>query len=480
MSTRKALAFSFLDRYAGLILTVVSSMIIARVLSPSEIGVFSVAMVLVGFVSAIRDMGAGTYLVQERELTTERIRAVWTVQLGMGITLGLAVLIAAAPVAHFYHQAALVDIMLLLALNFVVTPFGSLTYAWLMREMSFGKLAVMRFTGSLTSTLVSVALALANFGPVSLAWGSLAATIANALVAVAFRPPHFPWMPIGFSEIRRVISFGSRISATSITNGVVYGSPELLLGKFQDMTTVGLYSRSNGLITMFNKLVMDAVQSVAISVFAQESRAGKDCSDGFIRATAYITVLAWVFFGILALFPIPILRLLYGPQWDSAAPVLQLMAIGMAIGIPGGLCSTVMVALGDAARVLRTSIHAGIVYISIMACGAALGLFSIGLSFIAVNIICVVIFLSNARSVVGFKWLQLIRGLLPSASVAIASLSPSFFIILVFDVSNRSTWGLLVGSGLSLPLFLWGCYYFKHPISTELDRMRLILTEKLL
>lgn len=62
-------------------------MIIARLLTPGEIGVFSVTMVLLAFVGTVRDLGAGEYLVQEKELTTQRIKAVWAVQLGLGLVL---------------------------------------------------------------------------------------------------------------------------------------------------------------------------------------------------------------------------------------------------------------------------------------------------------------------------------------------------------------------------------------------------------
>ena len=85
MSSRKALAYSFVDRYAGLLLAVASSMVVARLLTPAEIGVFSVSMVMLSFISVLRDFGAGQYLVQEKELTTERIRAVWALQLGLGV-----------------------------------------------------------------------------------------------------------------------------------------------------------------------------------------------------------------------------------------------------------------------------------------------------------------------------------------------------------------------------------------------------------
>src|SRR4051812_5756602 len=104
MSTRRALVFSFLDRYSALMLSIISSMIIARLLTPAELGVFSVSMVFIMFISSMRDLGAGQYLVQEKELTPERIRATWTVLVATGLLMALIVLLAAHPVAIFFHE----------------------------------------------------------------------------------------------------------------------------------------------------------------------------------------------------------------------------------------------------------------------------------------------------------------------------------------------------------------------------------------
>jgi O-antigen/teichoic acid export membrane protein len=239
MSTRSSLFFSFLDRYATLAISVVSSMVIARLLTPNEIGVFSVTMVLLTFVSTVRDMGAGLYLVQEKELTTERIKAVWAVQLGLGLGLAILVLLASYPVSVFYNEPRMRDIMLLVALNYAINPFGSLTYAWLMREMRYENIAFMRFSSSLAGALVATWLAWSSFGPISLAIGSLATTVVNALIAVYFRPKFFPWLP-GLGEIRRVLMFGSQFTFSSIVYTVSGSAPELLLGKLQDFTAAGL------------------------------------------------------------------------------------------------------------------------------------------------------------------------------------------------------------------------------------------------
>jgi O-antigen/teichoic acid export membrane protein len=102
MSTRRALLFSYVDRYAALAIGIATSMVIARLLTPTEVGVFSVTMVLISFTAALRDLGSGQYLVQEPELTCDRMRATWTVQLLSGLVLAIVVGAAARPVSRFY------------------------------------------------------------------------------------------------------------------------------------------------------------------------------------------------------------------------------------------------------------------------------------------------------------------------------------------------------------------------------------------
>jgi len=121
MSTRKAFVFSFVDRYAGLAVHVVSAMVIARLLSPNEIGVYSLTMVLVGFIATFRDLGAGQYLVQKKNLTTDDVRATWAVQLGLGIIFASIIGVASIPVSHFYAEPRMTTIMLVLAVNVFVS-----------------------------------------------------------------------------------------------------------------------------------------------------------------------------------------------------------------------------------------------------------------------------------------------------------------------------------------------------------------------
>lgn len=467
MSTRRALAFSFLDRYAALALTVLSSMVIARLLTPAELGVFSVTMVLVSFISALRDLGAGQYLVQEQELTPERMRATWTVLFGTGLVMALLVLAAAVPVSHFYASPPMVDIMLVIAINFAVNPFGSMTYAWLMRDMRFETLAAMRFSASLSGAAVSVLMAWQGHGPISLAYGNLAGTLVNAAVGFRHRPPGLTLWP-SFKEVNRVIGFGSRISATSLIGSAASGTPELLLGKLQGLQAAGLYSRGNGLASMFQRLVLDAVNAVALPLFAKAQRESGSPVEPWLKAVSYVTALGWSFFGGLALLSFPATRLLYGNQWDASVDATRLLALGFAIGLPASMCPLVLMGMGQAQRLLRPAMLGMVLQVGLVSLGAAYSIEGAALGFAAAQAATLALWLRATRGATSFGWADLLATLGLSAKVALTACLGPALAVFCFGWEPATPWPtLLLGAVLGAALFVSSLRWFVHPLAAE-------------
>lgn len=467
MSTRRALVFSFLDRYASLAISVLSSMVVARLLTPTEIGIFSVVMVLLMFVSTVRDMGAGQYLVQEKELTFERIRAVWAVQLGLGIGLAGVVLLASYPVAVFYREPRMFDIMLVVALNYAINPFGSLTYAWLMREMRFESVALMRFTSGLCGALAAIILAWKDYGPISLAVGSLLSTTVNALMAVFFRPKSFPWLP-GLGEIRRVLAFGSRLTASSVMNVVSGSAPELFLGKLQDLTATGLYSRSNGLVQMFHRLFVDAVGAVCLPWFASQSRERGNYVAPFLKATSYVTAFGWSFcFGVVCLAH-PVVRALYGSQWDAAVDLARLLAVATAFSVPSALCQTALLSAGAVSTIARVTFFSALQSVVFVALGAALGLKELGIAMIVSSALGAVLWLRVTSRQLDLPLASLLSMLRRSALVALwAALGPALVLWAYGPYPERIVVPLLLGFTTGLTGFLAGIRLTRHPLQEE-------------
>ena len=381
---------------------------------------YSLTMVLVGFIATLRDLGAGQYLVQQKTLTMERIRATWAVQLGIGLMFGAIIAAASSVVASFYAQPTITDIMLVLALNFAVTPFQALPNAILTRELRFGTLAAIRFASTAAQALVAIGLTWGGFGPISLAWGNLAATAVGIAACTALRDPSLPWIP-GLSGVKSVISFGGKITAVALLADFKGASPELFLGKLQGMTDTGLFSRGQGLVAMFERLVMDAVNTVALPFFAKQTREGADVAPSFLRACALVTGLGWSFLGCLSVLAFPLIRILYGNQWDAAVNPTRWMAVAMGVSVPTYICLAPLLASGAVSQVLRTAALAALVSVAFAGLGAWLGLLPLSQLLVPAAAVSTVLWLSLAKAHIRFRWKTMFGIFGKSAVVAAAS-----------------------------------------------------------
>lgn len=467
-SVRRSLAFSVLDRYATLVISIVSTMAIARLLTPAQVGVFSLAMATLSLTAALRDMGAGNYLVQERELTADRIRAVWTVQLSLGLLMAALAAITAVPLGRFYDDESLVVIMFILAVNYLVNPFGSLTYAALMRDMRYDAIAIMRSSSTLAGAVTSITLAWMGFGAASLAWGSLCATAVNAGVSIAYRPADYPWLP-GRREVRRVLSFGTKMTGHAVMETLSTATPEWVLAKTQGMTAVGLYSRASGLVALFNRLVTDAVYPVALSVFSQEARAGANYAQHFIRSTALMTVLSWSFCASAAVLAEHAVLVLYGSQWLAAVPLVRWLALASAIGCVVPLCFAALVAAGRLDIALKaTAVHSGTTVV--LCAGAAFhSLSAVPMALAASALVGTVAWLVGVRQHLRFEWRAVGRATRQGALIASGCAATGA--AAMYAVVGWAGPGLvvLVAAGIAtVAAFLGLAFALHHPIAAEL------------
>lgn len=470
MSTRKALALSFLDRYSGLVIHTASSMVIARLLTPSEIGVYSVTMVLLGFIATFRDLGAGQYLVQNRNLSEEKMRATWSVQLALGLFLALIVVAVAFPAAGFYGEPQIYDIMLVLALNFAITPFLAYPNAWLVREMRFGSIAAARFVGAVVHAASAITMAWLGFGAVSLAWANALTTVASIIAIWAIAQPNLPWRPI-VRGIGDVVSFGGKLTATSLMNTLSAGAPELLLGKIHGMVEAGLFSRGQGLVTMFQRLVMDAVNSVVLPYFAKQSRESGNVGVSFLVAMELITGLGWAFFFGVALMAYPAIRILYGPQWDEAVDPARWLAIACAFSIPAAICQPVLIAIGAVNDVLKATLLSTLSALTATAIGTFLGLLALSQCLIVSGALASVIWIAMARKHIDFAIAPMLLVWGKSMLVAVGACLAS--VVVIFHWGWRSSDLLVpallsgIGGVFGALLLAWAT---KHRLWLEIQR----------
>jgi O-antigen/teichoic acid export membrane protein len=469
-SVKRSLLFSFMDRYASLAINILSSLVIARLLKPAEIGIFSVAMIFTTFLTTMRDMGVGSYLIQEKELTEARLRSAWGVLLCMALVCAAALLLLSVPVAHYFGEPLIRSLLCIIAINFLVIPFGSLNYALLIRDMRFDAVAVIRLMQTVSIAAVSIGTAYTGHGPLSLAYGNLAGVSVAAIAGIALRKD-VPWRP-AFSEVRRVLGVGTTLTAASLFSAAATSAPEFLLGKWQSMASVGFYSRANGLVAMVNRLLVDATYPVAEAKFAALVRNGESCAPAFLTALAYLLAVGWPLCAFLSVSAEPLILMMYGSQWAEAITPTRILGLCVLLTLCANVCQAALIATSQSRRVLRGNMVSAVLTVICAATAGPFGIVPLCLGLIAVSLLAGLTWLRLAHASVGFGWPQL-RRVVGMAAVTTAAVAVAASAGLGLGMWLQAPRLLQLGAAFVLSAVAWftTLLLIQHPLATTVQSL---------
>lgn len=463
---RKALFQSTLAKYVCMIIGFVNVMVLARLLTPEEIGVFSVAVIVTVIAHLLRDFGVGTYIIQTKELTTEKLKSAFLVSLIFGWSLALLVYLSADMMGEFFNEKGVSQIVEILSLTFLLSPFASISVAVIKRNMEFDKILTINVGATLVQATTAITLAYLNYGYISLAWSSFAGAIATILIVSFLRPKEVPYLP-GIKHLKEVLSFGGKIGASSIIGAIGQQTPIVIIGKFLDMHSVGIYGKAEATIQLFNKSVMEGLKPVFFSYFSKANRDGEDIAYPYLYIVSCITVIAWPFFLFLGIFAEQIISLLYGSQWLEAVPLIQVLCIGASIWMFTSMFEQVFIAIGKVNEVLRFQIWMMILRIIIVVIAAPFGLFAIVCSTLILSVIRTLYVLPLLSKSLGVKLSYFKKPFILGAATTLTLMVP--LVIGKYYLELGGLQFLLISIPMTAFLWLLSIYVFAHPIKKELN-----------
>ncbi|KQP23137.1 oligosaccharide flippase family protein [Pseudorhodoferax sp. Leaf267] len=329
---RKAIFINFASTTGSTAVQFIVSVLIARLLTPAEIGIYSITIVLVNIAHVFRDFGVVSYLQREADLTNEKIRSAMGVLYASTWLIALIIFLASGWVAGYFGYPEVKPVMQVLAIGFVFIPFSSVMVALLTRELQAVKLAWANLVGTSAYATASLSLAYMGFGTMSLAWANLANLVATGLLYIPMRPRGLPWLP-GFHRWRRVVKFGVGALMTNGLNAINTALPDLLLGKMGSAHQVGLVSRANSTVSIFTYVAGSAVNFGSLSYIAKAHHRGESLEPLLVRATALLTGVGWPALALTSLLGHQLVEVLYGQNWLESVPAIPALALAAAIGL---------------------------------------------------------------------------------------------------------------------------------------------------
>lgn len=468
---RRGLLFSLSERYLLISIGLVGSMLLARLLTPEEIGIYSVSLAVIGIAQVLRDFGVGSFLIQEKQLTEAHIRTAFGFSLLIGTGLFLLMFLAAPLAGQFYDDQRLVETIRISAFNFLVLPFCSISVALLRRGMWFKRLAAVNVAAGLTAFGTGVSLAYSGFGPNSMAMAAVAGNVVIGATAWLARTDRKLLLP-SLSEWRVILKFGSQSSAASIVTTIAMDINDLALGRMLGFSPVAMISRAQGLMNLFHRDIMGAIRGVMFPAFAKAHREGESVDVQYIKSVTLVTAFAWPFYGFAALYSHELIRLMFGAQWEDAADLVPIFCLAGAVAATVNLALNAVMATGRIDLVARAEltiqplralliVSIALVFESLLACALAfLAAFVLGTPFLY--------WIKDKCLPTNYEGLM--QGLWASGKLAVFTLAlPALLFLQMPSQTGIAGIAMLLAAAATLAAISWlaGLLLLNHPLKSD-------------
>ncbi len=417
--TVQGLGWSGLAQGLRQFIQAIVTIVLARLLAPSEFGLLGMTLVFTGFAQVFTDFGLGAALVQRRELSPAHLGAASALQLGMG-ALFAALLAAVAPlVSAFYQEPRLVPVCLALAPNFLLLAMSGVPMAMLQKAMDFRRTARIEALAALLSGTAAVVLAWLGWG----VWSLVAQTLIGSLVTLALarrgssRPPR---PAVDRAALRELLGFSLPLTGFNALNYWIRNLDNLIVGKFIGPAALGLYSRAYNLMLFPVYQLSTAATRVMFPALSSIQEQTERVRNAYLGATRLIALAAFPLLAGMGVLADLIIVTLFGPVWSGAAPVLRILCLVGLLQSVGTTLGWIYTARGRTDIMMRIGLLAAIANTVAFLVGVRWGIRGVAAAYAASNTALHVVSWIVAGRLVGLRYPRMAGNVAGALACAVA------------------------------------------------------------
>lgn len=326
--TVNGVIWSAIDRFSTQGIQFVFSILIARLLMPSDYGVIAMLGIFLAVSNTFIDSGFGTALVQKANRTETDFSTVFYFNIVVAIIFYALLWLASPYIASFYNIPMLKDVTRVVALTLVFSALGGIQNAKLSIAINFKTRAIISLISALSTGFMGLYLAYRGYGAWALVFQMVFSSLLNTILLWCF----VRWMPslvFSWQSFRQLFSFGSKLLASALLDTIYNNVYTLVIGKVYSSSSLGLYSRASGLAQYPSSNITGVLQSVTFPVLCSIQNDEERLADAYKR---FIRMSAFVVFPLmigLASVAEPFIRVVLTDKWEGAIYLLQIVCFSM-------------------------------------------------------------------------------------------------------------------------------------------------------
>lgn len=414
----KNFIWRFAERCGAQAVTLIVSIVLARILTPDDFGTVSLVMVFTTIMQVFVDSGLGTALIQKKDADDLDFSSVFYFNFAVCIILYIGMFVAAPYIAVFYNDASLTAVIRVTSLTIVISGVKGIQQSYVSRNMLFKRFFFATLGGTIFSAFLGIGMAYAGCGVWSIVAQQLSNTVIDTLilwVTVKWRPKKmFSW-----KRLRGLLSYGWKLLASSLLDTVYNNLRNLIIGKFYTSADLAYYNQGDKFPKVIVTNINASIDSVLLPSMAgeQEHRERvKQMTRRAIKTSTYI--MAPLMMGVLFCAKI-VVKLLLTDKWLPSVPYLQIFCFTYMLWPIHTANLNAIKAVGRSDLFLKLEVIKKIVGMILLLLTMKISVMAMAYSLIVSGLLGQFINAWPNRKLLDYSYFEQIRDVIPSVSIAL-------------------------------------------------------------
>ena len=419
--------WGMIERFSVQGIQFVLSLIMARLLSPSDYGTIGMLAIFYAISQTFIDSGFGNALIRKNNCIEEDFSTVFYVNVGIAITC-YCILFALAPwVAEFFGVQILCPILRVQSINLVLNSLMGVQVAQLTRNIDFKALAKRAMLATLVSGVFGVLLAYLGCGVWALVYQSILSTVIN----FAFIWLYCRWYPqkrFSMKSFKELFGYGSKLLASGLLNTIYTNLTTLIVGKFYSSNDLGFYSRGTQLARFPCDNINGVLRKVTFPILAKIQNDDKHLINIYRKYICFSSLVIFFVCTLLAAIAEPLVRFLLTEKWEGAIIYLQIICFAIMFDHVCSINLSLLQVKGRSDLFLRLEIIKKTISISILFASIPFGVIGICISKIIYTQIAVFINTYYTGKLFNLDYITQMKDFLPFLAYSILSCLPAYYL----------------------------------------------------
>jgi O-antigen/teichoic acid export membrane protein len=377
--------WSFASHLGRQALQLATTAILAHLLSPSDYGLLTMALVVTGMIDLFRDLGTSAALVHRKEVPDSLLSSLFWFNTAIGLCSTVLLWLLSPVFSKFYQEPRLELLLRALAPTFFISGLGQVQRTLIEKDLGFGQLAKVEISSSVLASIVAISLALAGAGVWSLVVQSLITTTAAAAMLFLF----LSWKPsweFRWKEVKSLGHYSLQLTGFNLFNFLSRNADYLLVGCFLGARDLGYYTMAYRLMLYPLQNVSQVIGRVIFPVFSQLQEDEARFRRGYLTVAGSIALVSFpMMVGLMVASDI-VVPVVFGPEWEPVIPLITILALIGLVQSVGTTVGSIYQAKGRTDLMLRWGLFSGCLTVCAFVIGLRWGTLGVASAYAVVSL----------------------------------------------------------------------------------------------